>query len=159
MKISIKKLKESNFDDFFSLLVDMAKYEDIVPPNNDAKKRLFDDAFCKSPKYFVYLAYHKENIVGFLVLLYTYSTFLALPTLFIEDIFLIKEYRRKGIGQKLFNLTMKIANDNNCGRVEWNTFKWNSAAQSFYEKNGAKKLDNIIYFRMDEEKINNFKEK
>jgi GNAT superfamily N-acetyltransferase len=87
----------------------------------------------------------------------TYSSFLALPTLYIEDLFVLEKYRRMGFGQQLFNLCVRQAKEHGCSRMEWNVLTWNKPAIRFYEKNKAKRLD-WYFYRMTQKDIAGFKE-
>ena len=142
----IRMVGRNNFESFFSLLTKMASYEKITPPDKNAKKRLFQDCISKHPKYQAYLIQKGNKYLGFVILVMVYSSFLGLPTLFIEDIFVLEEYRRRGVGQKIFAFCVNFAKKNKCKRIEWWTFNWNTPALSFYKKNKAEPLD-VTYFR------------
>ena len=103
MKITIKKVDKTNFPSFIALVKELAKYEKLAPPDNAAVKRLKKDSISSRPKIESYLAYVNEKPIGYMILLMTYSSFLAKSTLYIEDIFILKEYRQKRIGQKMFD--------------------------------------------------------
>jgi GNAT superfamily N-acetyltransferase len=68
-----------------------------------------------------------------------------LPTLFLEDIFVLEKYRQQGIGKKMFDFLKEIAKREDCGRIEFTVLKWNKSAQEFYEKNRAKRLEWFLY--------------
>ncbi len=146
MRISIKKVNKKMFEDFFSLLTDMAVYEKITPPDKSAKKRLMQDCIGKKPRYEAYLVQSNKKAIGFIILLTTYSSFRAMPTLYIEDIFIIEDFRRKGVGQSLFDFSVKLAKKRKCGSINWWTFNWNTPALNFYKKNKATAMD-VTFFR------------
>ncbi|HTQ31859.1 MAG TPA: GNAT family N-acetyltransferase [Opitutaceae bacterium] len=74
---------------------------------------------------------------GFAVYFQTYSTFLAKPGLYLEDLFVRPEFRRRGIGKALLLQIARIANQRGCGRMEWSVLDWNEPAQAFYRSLGA----------------------
>ena len=76
---------------------------------------------------------------------YTYSSFTALPTLYLEDIFVIRNSRQKGVGKALFNRCVQEARKHDCGKMEWAVLTWNKNAIDFYEKQGANKDDIFVY--------------
>jgi GNAT superfamily N-acetyltransferase len=78
----------------------------------------------------------------------TYSTFLCRPSLYIEDLFILPEHRGKGYGKKLLTLCLDLARERGCGRVEWAVLDWNTAAQDFYKKSGAKHLSEWHLYRV-----------
>ena len=144
-EILIKKVTKTNFDSFINLLEKMALFEDQSHPDSAAKKRLKEDALSKNPKYEAFIANLGSQDIGFMIIYPTYSSFLALPSLFLEDIFVLKEFRKQRIGQKMFDYCVKLAKDRDCGRMEWWTLNWNMPAINFYKKNNATRTNNIFY--------------
>ena len=141
----IKKVTEETFNEFLNLIVKLAEFEKLAPPDNEAKIRLRIDCLSKKPKYEAYVGIIDEKCVAYVICFFTYSSFLALPTLFLEDIFVLEKYRRRGIGEKMFNYLVEMAKHKGCGRVEFMVLKWNEAAQRFYEKKKAKRLEWYLY--------------
>lgn len=148
MKTLIKKVDKNNFSSFIVLVKKLAQYEKLTPPTSAAIKRLKKDSLSKKPKIECYLAYAGREPIGYLILLMTYSSFLAKPTQYIEDIFILKEYRQKGIGQKMFDFIKKLAKKRKCGRIEWTVLKWNKSAINFYNKNGAENMEEWLFYRL-----------
>ena len=141
----IERISDANFNDFISLIRKLAEYEKLPGPDEEAKVRLKRDGLSENPKYEAYLAILNGTAIGYIIYFMTYSTFLALPTLFIEDLFLLEEYRRKGYGQQMFNFCVKEAKRRKSGRVEWAVLTWNEPAIKFYEKNKASRLGWYFY--------------
>lgn len=144
-EFTLEPISEENFKDFIHLIEELARYEKLEGPNAQAKMRLKKDGLGSNPKYEAYLGKLNGVPIGYLIYFMTYSTFLGLPTLFIEDIFLLEEYRRQGFGQQILNFCVKQAKLRNCGRVEWAVLTWNQPAIDFYEKNKAKRLGWYLY--------------
>jgi GNAT superfamily N-acetyltransferase len=155
LKLRIEPISESNFNDFLFLVDKLAEYEKLTPPNEAARQRLKADGISENPKYEAYLGILAGQAVGYLIYFYNYSSFLALPTLYIEDIFILQEYRRKGIGQKMFDFCIQKARESGCGRVEWCVLTWNQPAIQFYEKNNAERLD-WYFYRYEKEQIESY---
>ena len=151
-EISIEKVTEDNFSEFIALIEKLADYEKLTPPDEDAKSRLKADAFCQNPKYKAYLAYINKNPAGYITFYFTYSTFLAKPTLYLEDIFVSEECRKQGIGRKLFDFCRSEAKLRGCGRMDWTVLTWNKPSIEFYEKAGAERQDWYLY-RLNEDKL------
>jgi GNAT superfamily N-acetyltransferase len=101
----------------------------------------------------VLIAEYDGEPAGFVLYYHNYSTYLGKPGLHVEDIYVRPEYRGKGIGTKLFTHLAKIAIDRGCGRFEWWVLDWNAPAISFYEKLGAKAMDEWMVFRITCEKL------
>jgi len=87
--------------------------------------------------------------IGFALYFFTYSTFLARPTLYLEDIFVLPEQRRLGLGGAFFKALLAEARREGCGRMEWVVLDWNTPAHRFYRKLGAKPLDDWNTYRLE----------
>ena len=86
------------------------------------------------------LAFDQGEPAGFALYFTTYSTFLARPGLYLEDIFVVPERRGRGIGRSLMLHLARVANERGCGRMEWAVLDWNESAIRFYEALGARRL-------------------
>ncbi len=149
MNIKIIKANKLYRNDIIQLIKELADFEMLEPPDEKAQKRLFKDAFGKIPKFFVLLAKFEKRIIAYAFYFFTYSSFLARPTLYLEDIFISSNYRNKGVGKILMNELIKIAKKKNCGRMEWCVLDWNVNAINFYEKLGARHLKEWKYYRIE----------
>lgn len=141
----IKRVTQETFDDFFGLICKLAEFEKLLPPDEKAKERLRKDSSGTKPKYKAFIGKIGGECVAYVIYFYTYSSFLALQTLFIEDIFVLQDYRGQGVGKKMFDNCKSIAKREGCGRIEFTVLKWNEPAQKFYEKNKAKRLEWFLY--------------
>jgi len=155
MTVEIRRLDSENFDGFVELLGQFAAYEKLEGPDNDAKLRLKEDGFTDNPKYHAFIVFVDYKPVGFVVYFFTYSTFNAKPTLYIEDIFVSEAYRGEGIGKSIFDHCIQEANDKKCGRIDFAVLDWNQPAIDFYEKIGAERLPWFSY-RLNEEKMTQY---
>lgn len=151
-KIVFERVVHKNFDDFISMVKKLAEYEKQNPPDNKAEYRLKKDALHDNPKFEAYLVKEQEKIVGYIIYYMTYSSYLALPTLFIEDIFVLEEWRRKGMGRKMFEFCVHKAKEKGCERVEWCVYNWNTPAIEFYKKLKATRLEKT-YYRLDKKQM------
>ena len=86
------------------------------------------------------IAYADGMPAGFALYFFNYSTFLAKPGLYLEDLFVKPEFRGHGIGKALLLHLAKYANALDCGRMEWSVLDWNQPAIEFYENLGARRL-------------------
>ncbi len=125
----------------FDLIKGLAEYEKLshaVTGNAaDLKEHLFG-----SPKFVeAILAEYAGQAVGFALFFYNYSTFLTKPGIYLEDLFVLPEYRRQGVGKALLSKLAQIAVERNCGRLEWSVLDWNESAKAFYRSMGADILD------------------
>jgi GNAT superfamily N-acetyltransferase len=130
---------------FVSLVRALARYEKLPPPTPAAGRRLVADI---GRRIRVMLAEVDGVPVAYAIYLFTYSSFLARPTLYLEDLFVLPEHRRHGIGAAFFAALLREAKREKCGRMEWVVLDWNTPAHRFYRKIGAKPLDDWITYRL-----------
>ena len=147
MKLKIIKPEKKHSKDILHLVDELAKFEKLTPPNAAAKRRLLTDIFSKKPLINVLLAKADDKFIGYAFYFFSYSSFLAKPTLYLEDIFILEEYRRVGAGKLFFKELDKIAKAKKCGRIEFIVLDWNSNAINFYNKLGINELDGWKFFR------------
>lgn len=93
--------------------------------------------------------------VGFSLFFHNYSTFLTQPGIYIEDLFVLPEYRGRGIGKRLVSYIAKLAVSRNCGRLEWSVLDWNESAIGFYQHIGASILDEWRICRVTDDSLSN----
>ena len=148
MKHKIRKARKEDFEEVFNLIKELAHFEKLKPPTGIAKKRLFKDAFSKKPLYYILVSESGDNITGYAFYFFTYSSFLAKKTLYLEDIYVSRTERSKGTGQAFFKELVRITKKEKCGRIEWCVLDWNKNAIKFYDKLRAKPLENWIYYRL-----------
>jgi GNAT superfamily N-acetyltransferase len=147
-EVAVRRAKPADADTMLALIVALAHYEKLDPPDQAARERLVRDAFCECPRFEVYLAEVKGKAIGYAFVFETYSTFLARPTLYIEDIFVLPEHRKAKAGLTLFRKCVEIATERECGRIEWVTLDWNVSAQEFFKRFGARQMKEWFPFRL-----------
>jgi GNAT superfamily N-acetyltransferase len=125
---------------YVGLVRALADFEKLPGPTEEATRRLVDDAFGPRPRYTLTVAELQGEVVAYAVTFDTYSTFRALPTLFLEDLFVHPRARRQGIGTAMLAYLRSYAERNGYGRFEWNVLDWNVDAHAFYRKLGAEVL-------------------
>jgi GNAT superfamily N-acetyltransferase len=150
-KFSLRPAERADAPGLICLIVALAEFEKLTPPEAEAKERLIQDGFDERPRFESWLAFvdGEAEPVGYVILFETYSSFLARPTLFLEDIFVLPEYRGLGIGSALLRQCFKLAAERGCGRMEWLCLDWNTKAQCVYEKLGARRLTEWLPYRLD----------
>jgi GNAT superfamily N-acetyltransferase len=146
--IQVRPASASDADAWLSLIDALADYEKLERPNPAARERLLLDAFGENPRTEVYLAESEGRIVGYAITLFTYSSFLALPTLYLEDLFVLESHRGHGAGYQLFTRCVEEAHRRGCGRMEWQVLDWNRLAIDFYERLGARQMKEWLPYRM-----------
>ena len=94
-----------------------------------------------------------ERPVGFALFFHNFSTFLAQPGIYLEDLFVEPEHRGAGIGRALLSRLAEIAIERECGRLEWAVLDWNKDAIGFYERLGAQPQDDWTVYRLTGEPL------
>ena len=152
-EIQIRPASPADGETFLALVDALADYEKLARPSQDARARLLADAFSPRPRISVFLAELDGAAVAYAIVLETYSSFLALPTLYLEDIFVVPEARRHGIGRTFFRVLAAEALRRGCGRMEWVVLDWNQLAIDFYEKLGARHLREWYTYRLSADEL------
>lgn len=147
-KPDIVKLHRAHFDAFVTLVNALADYEKLERPPADAVQRLRDDAFGDFPRFDAFLAFYEGNAVGYAIALETYSSFLAKPTIYLEDLFVLESARGLGVGSALFNHVRNIGEARGCGRMEWQVLDWNELAIDFYKRKDGEHLKSWHTYRI-----------
>lgn len=149
--VTVRKAESADSALLIGLILGLAEFEKLPPPDAAAQSRLIADAFGPKPRFEVFLAEIDGAVAGYAFTFETYSTFLALPTLYLEDLFVLPEYRSRKVGYALMLHLAAEAVRRGCGRMEWVVLDWNTHAQEFYKRLGAKHLPDWHYYRLDRE--------
>lgn len=148
--ITLRRAERADAEVVIGLIIALAEFENLPPPDAGAQARLIEHGFGDSPQFEVMLAEvdGAPSPVGYALLLQTYSTFLAQPTLYLEDVFVLPEYRKRGIGKALLRHCVRTAFERGFGRMEWTCLDWNTNAQALYERMGARRMKEWYLYRM-----------
>ena len=150
--VIVRRARRTDAKYILRLIVGLADFERLEPPDNKAKTRLVRDIFERKIVN-VFVAEVGKELVGYALYFYTYSSFLASRALFLEDIFVRKENRRDGVGAALLLRCVNEARSRGCRRMQWEVLTWNVKAMRFYERFGAKKLEDLVLFRLDDKTL------
>lgn len=126
----------------------LAEYEEHAHLVTATPGRLRETLFGIKPAAEVLLAYWDRECAGFAVFFATYSTFLAQPGLYLEDLYVKPHLRGQGIGLALMKRVAGIAAERGCGRLEWGVLDWNQPSIQFYKKLGALPMDDWTKYRL-----------
>jgi GNAT superfamily N-acetyltransferase len=135
------------------LIDGLADYEKLARPDPAARQRLAVDAVSQPPRFHCLLAELDGVVVGYAIYFFTYSTFRARPSLYLEDIFVLPEARGRGAGIRLFRACAREAVAQSCARMEWQVLSWNTPSIEFYERLGARHMDDWLPFRLDDDAL------
>ena len=130
----------------------LAEYEnmenEVVATPELLKEWLFEKKVAE-----VIFAVEKEKEVGFALFFHNFSTFLGKAGIYLEDLFVLPEFRGKGHGKNLLKILSRIPVERGCGRVEWCCLDWNKPSIDFYKSFGAVPMDDWTIYRLTGENL------
>jgi GNAT superfamily N-acetyltransferase len=147
-EIRIQVATSADVPEILAMIQGLAEYEKLTHVCTATEDELRATLFGERPGAEVLLGYLDGVCAGFALFFPNYSTFLAKPGLYLEDLFVKPEVRGRGVGLALLQKLAKIAVERNYGRVEWSVLDWNEPAIGFYKKLGAVPLDDWTMFRL-----------
>ena len=153
--VTVRAATPADADTWLTLVDALADYEKLDRPTPEAKQRLRRDAFGPAPNRIrVFIAEADGRAVGYAITCETYSSFLALPTLYLEDLFVLPDARRHGVGMAVFRHLANEAVTGGYGRMEWVVLEWNQLAIDFYEKKlSARRMTEWYTYRLTAEQL------
>lgn len=150
---SIRPAAPGDVGDILRLIRALAEYEklahEVVATEEKLRATLFAPAHGGAEVLVATLGTEPDGaIVGFALFFHNYSTFLAKPGIYLEDLFVEPPHRGLGIGKALLKRLAKLALERGCGRLEWSVLDWNRPAIDFYLALGAKPQDDWTMYRV-----------
>lgn len=136
-QITLRLATEQDVPTILAFINGLAEYEKLADQVVATEQQLRTTLFGDKPYAEVVLAEYGQHAAGFALFFHNYSTFLAKPGIYLEDLFVLPEYRGKGIGKVLLSYLAKLAVQRDCGRLEWSVLDWNQPAIDFYQAQGA----------------------
>lgn len=137
VQVNVRPAQPEDVPALFSLIQALAKYEKLSHQVTGNEDLLREHLFGDRPYAEALLAEYGGNPAGLALFFYNYSTFLTKPGIYLEDLFVLPEYRRLGIGTLLLTQLAQRAKEEGCGRLEWSVLDWNEPAIAFYQRMGA----------------------
>ena len=154
-EFSIRSAKPDDVVAIFGLIKALAEYEklshQVTGDVNSLKEHLFGTR-CYAEAIVAELG---DLIVSFALFFPNYSTFLTKPGIYLEDLFVLPEYRRQGIGKAMLTYLGKLAVERDAGRLEWSVLDWNQSAIDFYQQMGATVLPDWRICRVTGDALSN----
>ena len=155
----IYKAESGDESIILSFINSLAVYEklshEVVATKADLKRHLFGPEKAAE----VIFGKSNEKIVGFALFFNNFSTFLGRPGIYLEDLYVLEEYRGNGFGKSILTYLARFAFERNCGRLEWSVLDWNESAIDFYKSLGAKTMDGWLINRVSGEDLKGMAEK
>lgn len=153
--IQIRSGTELDIPVILSMIRALAEYEKLAHLVMATEERLRETLFGIKPAAEVMLADYNRECAGFALFFQNYSTFLAQPGIYLEDLYVHPHLRGKGVGLALLERLATIAVERACGRIEWGVLDWNEPSIRFYKKLGAEAMPEWIKYRLTGEALKN----
>lgn len=155
--VIVRRAEREDVTTVLGLIEELAHFEELAPPDEAAQQRFTQDGWPtngKSPRFEAWLALVDtgngvEVPAAYAITFETYSSFLAKPTLYLEDIFVRETFRRMSVGSTVMERLLAEAKARGCGRMDWVVLDWNTNAQRFYQRLGASYLTEWQCYRKD----------
>jgi GNAT superfamily N-acetyltransferase len=146
--IQIRQASETDLPLILEFIKALAEYERMADKVVATEDRLRRTLFGQPRFAEVLIGEEQGDPVAFALFFHNYSTFLAKPGLYLEDLFVKPEVRGRGYGRAMLARLARIARERDCGRLEWWVLDWNTPAIEFYKKLGALPMDEWTVFRV-----------
>ena len=146
--ISVRSATPDDVPAILGFIRALAEYEKLSHAVVATQDLLLTHLFGPRPAAEVLIGELDGRAVGFALFFPNFSTFLAKPGIYLEDLFVLPDTRGRGVGQALLTAVAKLAVDRDAGRLEWSVLDWNAPAIGFYRKLGAVPMDDWTTMRL-----------
>lgn len=150
----IRLATKDDINNIITLVKELASYEKmsdkVTFSNEQFSTSIFKNNYAK-----ILVCEYKNDIIGYAIYFYTFSSFLGRGGIYLEDLYVKPEFRNQGIGKKFLATLAQICIDENLGRLEWECLTWNEPSLAFYYKLGAKNRDDFFHLRVDGKELEN----
>lgn len=153
-KVTIRDANENDTALILDFIKLLSVYEKLPNEVTATLEMLHNSIFIEKNAKVIFIL-EDEIEVGFSLYFYNFSTFTGKKGLYLEDLFVLENYRGKGYGKKLLAYLADIAIKENCSRFEWIVLDWNTPSINFYKSFGAVPLEDWTVFRLQKEDLNN----
>jgi GNAT superfamily N-acetyltransferase len=150
--MNIRKAEPNDVAEILHLIQELATFENEPNAVVITTEDLLRDGFSENPLFHAFVAEIDQKIVGMALFYYRYSTWKG-KTIHLEDLIVKEAYRGHGVGFELYKTIIQQGKQDQVRRIEWNVLDWNQPAIDFYEKSGAKVLEDWRVVQMDEATI------
>ena len=151
--VRIRAARRADAAVLLAMLRELAEYERMSDQLRATEERLRETLFCEQPVAEALIAERGGEPAGYALFFATYSTFLARPGIWLEDLFVRPPHRRFGVGRALLAAVAARTRERGGARLEWAALNWNELALGFYRGLGASTLNEWVTHRLDDEAL------
>ena len=148
MTIRIKPATPADVPIILQLIRELAEFERLLHEMQATEEQLREQLFGARPAAEVLIARIGDEVAGFALYFHNFSTFLAKPGIYLEDLYVRQKFRGQGCGEELLRHLARTALERGCGRLEWSVLDWNVRAIDFYKSLGAVPLSQWTMHRV-----------
>ncbi len=148
MNFSIRSATIDDVPVILAFIRELADYEKLSGEVVATEDLLRETLFGGQSGAEVLIASSGDQPAGFALFFGNFSTFLGLPGIYLEDLFVRPEFRESGLGRSLLAYLARLATERRCGRLEWSVLDWNEPAIGFYKKLGADAMSDWTVYRL-----------
>ena len=150
-EITINKAVENDIPQILSLLREFAEYENLLDYLEVTEERLKAALFGENKIAEAIVAFDDETAIGYAIFFPHFSTFRGQRGIYLEDIFISKDFRGKGVGEMMLKYIATLAKSRGFERIDFQVLEWNAPAIRFYEKLGAERNDEDRHFKFSDD--------
>lgn len=147
--IAISAVTPGEVPELLELIRELARFEKLEDEVEATPAVLEKSLFGPQPVAGALFARFDGKLAGYAIYFFTFSSFLGRAGIWLEDVYVRPEFRKRGLGMRLIEAVAKVGVERNCGRFEWTALDWNSNALDLYERLGAKRMDEWVLLRMN----------
>jgi GNAT superfamily N-acetyltransferase len=150
---TIAPMTRAEVPELLELIRELARFEKLQDEVEATASVLENSLFGPQPAAGALLGRCNGKLAGYAIYFFTFSSFIGRPGIWLEDLYVRPEFRKRGLGLGLIQAVARVGVERNCGRFEWTALNWNEKALDFYDKLGAQKMGEWILLRMNQEQM------
>ena len=149
MEITIEPIQAQDVAELLEMIKELARFEHLEGEVEASIERLSQSFFGPQPAAGALFARSDGEAAGYAIYFFTFSSFLARAGIWLEDIYVRPQFRKRGLGRRLIEAVARVGVERGCGRYEWIALHWNERALDFYRGIGARAMKEWIVYRMN----------
>lgn len=149
MPFTIEPVTRAELPVLLDLIRELARFEKLEHQVESTVPLLETSFFSPNATAGALLAKQGEAVAGYAIYFFTFSSFVGRKGIWLEDVYVRPDFRQQGLGKSLIEAAARVGVVHDCGRFEWTALNWNKTALDFYQKLGAKTLDDWVLLRLD----------
>jgi GNAT superfamily N-acetyltransferase len=150
MPFAIEPVTRAELPVLLELIRELARFEKLEHQVESTVPLLEKSFFGLNAAAGALLAKQGQAVAGYAIYFFTFSSFVGRKGIWLEDVYVRPHFRQQGLGKKLIEGVAKVGVAQDCGRFEWTALNWNKTALDFYEKLGARTLNDWVLLRLDD---------